>query len=98
MKPAQERNQECLPPKKRDLLVNNSSVVSVQSSRATSDPQGGAASGEWLQTQPGLRYGVDSSDSVPAVPVDQYSMLYKVALPSATYSPTTLHPVLSHIS
>lgn len=130
MKPAQERNQECLPPKKRDLLVNNSSgvggtvggcaaggggaggtgggtgatgigedeVVSVQSSRATSDPQGGAASGEWLQTQPGLHYGVDNSDSVPAVPVDQYSMLYKVALPSVTYSPTTLHPVLSHIS
>lgn len=127
MKPAQERNQECLPPKKRDLLVNNSSgvggtvggcaagaggtgggtsatgigedeVVSVQSSRVTSDPQGGAASGEWLQTQPGLHYGVDNSDSVPAVPVDQYSMLYKVALPSVTYSPTTLHPVLSHIS
>lgn len=131
MKPAQERNQECLPPKKRDLLVNNSSsgsvgtvaggavggggvggtgggssaaaigedeVVSVQSSGTTSDPQGGAASGEWLQTQAGPHYGMDNSDSIPAVPVDQYSMLYKVALPSATYSPTTLHPVLSHIS
>lgn len=132
MKTVQERNQECLPPKKRDLLVNSSGssgaggtvgacaagagaaggtgggtgaagvgedeVVSVQSSRAISDPQGGAASGEWLQTQPGLHYGVDHSDSVPAVPVDQYSMLYKVALPSVTYSPTTLHPVLSHIS
>lgn len=130
MKPAQERNQECLPPKKRDLLVNNSGGVggtvgggaagvggsggtggggsaavigedeaaSVQSSGATSDPQGASATGEWLQTQPGLHYGVDNSDSVPAVPVDQYSMLYKVALPSVTYSPTTLHPVLSHIS
>lgn len=131
MKPAQERNQECLPPKKRDLLVNNNSsagggtvgggavggggvggpgggssatgvgedeVVSVQSSGATSDPQGGAVAGEWLQTQPGLHYGVDNSEGIPAVPVDQYSMLYKVALPSVTYSPTTLHPVLSHIS
>lgn len=129
MKAAQERNQECLPPKKRDLLVNSSGgaaaaaaagagaggaggtaggsgapviaedeVVSVQACGATSDPQGAAAPGEWLQTPPGLHYGVDSSEGVAAVPVDQYSMLYKVALPSATYAPTTLHPVLSHIS
>lgn len=130
MKHAQERNQECLPPKKRDLLVNNSSatggtvgvgtagegssgtgggggaaagigedeVVSVQNSAANSDTQGGSMSGEWLQNQPGHHYGVDNSDGIPAVPVDQYSMLYKVALPSVTYSPTTLHPMLSHIS
>lgn len=129
MKPAQERNQECLPPKKRDLPVNNSSgvggtggvgvavggggtgggcsaaggigedeVVSIQNSAANSDTQGGTTSGEWLRAQPGLHYGVDNSDGIPAVPVDQYSMLYKVALPSVTYSPTSLHPVLSHIS
>ncbi|XP_042273854.1 ataxin-1-like [Thunnus maccoyii] len=125
MKPAQERNQECLPPKKRDLPVSNSSgtggtggggasggagagvgggggedeVVSIQNSVANSDSQGGTpGSGEWLRAQPGLHYGVDSSDGIPAVPVDQYSMLYKVALPSVTYSPTSLHPVLSHIS
>lgn len=130
MKQAQERNQECLPPKKRDLLVSNSSgaggtvgvgaaggggssgggssaggggigedeVVSIQNSAANSDTQGGTPSGEWLRTQPGLHYGVDNSDGIPAVPVDQYGMLYKVALPSVTYSPTSLHPVLSHIS
>lgn len=130
MKPAQERNQECLPPKKRDLLVSNSSgaggtggvgaagggggnsgggnsagsgigedeVVSIQNSAANSDTQGGTPSGEWLRTQPGLHYGVDNSDGIPAVPVDQYSMLYKVALPSVTYSPTSLHPVLGHLS
>lgn len=129
MKPAQERNQECLPPKKRDLPVSNSSgaagtagvgaaggggggsggvgsagggvgedeVVSIQNSAANSDTQGGTP-GEWLRAQPGLHYGVDNSDGIPAVPVDQYSMLYKVALPSVTYSPTSLHPVLSHIS
>ncbi|XP_071761443.2 ataxin-1-like [Centroberyx gerrardi] len=128
MKPAQERNQECLPPKKRDLPVSNSSgaggtgggvvggggggssggvggggvggdeVASTQSSGANSDTQGGAPSAEWLRAQPGLHYGVEGSDGIPAVPVDQYSMLYKVALPSVTYSPTSLHPVLSHIS
>lgn len=130
MKPAQERNQESLPPKKRDLPVSNSSgaggtggvgvaggggggggggssagggigedeVVSIQNSAANSDTQGGTPSGEWLRAQSGLHYGVDNSDGIPAVPVDQYSMLYKVALPSVTYSPTSLHPVLSHIS
>ncbi|XP_008287572.1 ataxin-1-like [Stegastes partitus] len=128
MKPAQERNQECLPPKKRDLPISNSSgaggtagsgaaaggggiaggsaggcvgedeVVSIQNSAPNSDTQGGAPSGEWLRAQPGLHYGVENSDGIPAVPVDQYSMLYKVALPSVTYAPTSLHPVLSHIS
>lgn len=130
MKPVQERNQECLPPKKRDLPITNNSgtggtggggaaggggggsgagsaagssigedeVVSIQNSAANSDTQGGTPSGEWLRAQPGLHYGVDNSDGIPAVPVDQYSMLYKVAVPSVTYSPTSLHPVLSHIS
>ncbi|KAL6113110.1 atxn1l [Pungitius sinensis] len=128
MKQSQERNQECLPPKKRDLLVSNSSgaagtagvgagggggsgaggsaggavvedeVVSIQNSATNSDTRRGTPSGEWLRAQPGLRYGVDNSDGIPAVPVDQYGMLYKVALPSVTYSPTSLHPVLSHIS
>lgn len=115
MKQAQERNQECLPPKKRDLPVSNNSgaaggggsgnggsssaagedeVVSIQNSAANSDTQGGTPSAEWLRAQQGLHYGMDSSDCVPAVSVDQYSMLYKVALPS----PTSLHPVLGHIS
>ncbi|KAM3625673.1 uncharacterized protein V6R79_015917 [Siganus canaliculatus] len=136
MKPAQERNQECLPPKKRDLPISNSSggggtgvvgavgggvssnaattaaaaaaaaaagggggtgddeVVSIQNSAANSDSQGGISSGEWLRAH----YGAENTDGIPAVPVDPYSMLYKVALPSVTYSPTSLHPVLGHIS
>lgn len=115
MKPAQERNQECLPPKKRDLLVTNSGagvtgggaggsavgedeVVSLHNSAANTEAQGGAKSGEWLRAQSALHYSAESSDSIPAVPIDQYSMLYKVALPSVTYSPSSLHPVLSHIS
>ncbi|XP_026176181.1 ataxin-1-like [Mastacembelus armatus] len=129
MKPAQERNQECLPPKKRDLPISNSSgtggtggcgsiggggggggggsaaaagigedeVVPIHNSAVNSDTQGGTPSGEWLRAQSGLHYGVDNSDGIPTVPIDQY-MLYKVALPSVTYSPTSLHPVLSHIS
>lgn len=109
MKPAQERNQESLPPKKRDLPVSNSGVtgggavgeddVSLQNSTATNtEAQGGVKSGEWLRAQPAQHYSAESSDSIPAVPIDQYSMLYKVALPSVTYSPSSLHPVLSHIS
>ncbi|CAL8244821.1 unnamed protein product [Lota lota] len=123
MKPAQERNQECLPPKKRDIPVSSSSsggggapgtslgggvggggcsgvdeVASTQSSGTSIDAQGGATSGEWLRAQTSLHYGMESSENIPAVPVDQYSMLYKVALPSGTYSSASLHPVLSHIS
>lgn len=134
MKAAQERNQECLPPKKRDLPISNSSsgssggggvtvgperggvgggsttvgiststagedeAASILTSAASSDGQGGATPTEWVRAQPGLHYSVDNSESVPAVPVDQYSMLYKVALPSVTYSPNSPHPVLGHIS
>lgn len=115
MKPAQERNQECLPPKKRDLPVTNSGagvtgggaggsavgedeVASLQDSAENTEAQGGAKSGEWLRAQPALHYNAESSDNIPAVPIDPYSMLYKVALPSVTYTPSSLHPVLSHIS
>lgn len=133
MKAAQERNQECLPPKKRDLPVSSSGsggavvtagpergggggsgggttggaststvgedeAVSIQTSVASSDAHCGVAPAEWVRAQPGLHYSVDNGESMPAVPVDQYSMLYKVALPSVTYSPNSPHPVLSHIS
>lgn len=124
MKPAQERNQESLPPKKRDLPHSNSGgvggtgaggatggagsapggrngeaeVVSIQNPAASSDTQGGNLPGEWPRAHPEHHYGVDHSESISAGPVDQYSMIYKVAVPSVTYSPTSLHPVLSHIS
>lgn len=122
MKPAHERNQECLPPKKRDLPVNNASTIpnnnnsssssssnpgggaggegdeatTSQSSGASGETQGGSGGGEWIRTLP---YGVEGPESMaPGLPVDQYGMLYKVAVPSGTYSPTSLHPVLGHIS
>lgn len=124
MKPAQERNQECLPPKKRDLPISNSSSTGgtggvgavggggstaggcneedegppIQNSASNSDTHRGTPSGEWVRAHPELHYAVDNSDGISAVPVDQYSMLYKVAVPSVTYSSTSLHPVLSHIS
>uniref|UniRef100_A0A146ZIF4 Ataxin 1 like n=1 Tax=Fundulus heteroclitus TaxID=8078 RepID=A0A146ZIF4_FUNHE len=124
MKPAQERNQESLPPKKRDLPHSNSAAaggtggggaaagaggpsgggngeaeaVSAQNSAAGGDAQGGNASGEWARAHQEHRYGADRSESVSAGPVDQYSMIYKVAVPSVTYSSASLHPVLSHIS
>ncbi|KAK3533403.1 hypothetical protein QTP70_019493 [Hemibagrus guttatus] len=124
MKPAHERNQECLPPKKRDLPVNNASTVpnnnssssssntggggggggeeatpSSQSSGASGEAQSGSGGSEWVRTQPNLHYGVEGPESMAqGLPVDQYSMLYKVAVPSVTYSPTSLHPVLGHIS
>uniref|UniRef100_A0A8C8HQE7 AXH domain-containing protein n=1 Tax=Oncorhynchus tshawytscha TaxID=74940 RepID=A0A8C8HQE7_ONCTS len=80
MKPGHERNQECLPPKKRDL--NNST--------SSSSAGGGAGSG--------VGGGGESAEGLQGLPVDQYSMLYRVALPSVSYSQTSLHPVLSHIS
>ncbi|KAL1007259.1 hypothetical protein UPYG_G00084210 [Umbra pygmaea] len=115
MKPAHERNQECLPPKKRDLTNSTSSssgagggvgggggeeVALTQSSGVSGDSQGGgpAPAMEWLRAQPGLHYGVESAEGFQGLPMDQYSMLYKVALPSVSYSQTSLHPVLSHIS
>ncbi|TRY97162.1 hypothetical protein DNTS_009645 [Danionella cerebrum] len=116
MKPVHERNQECLPPKKRDLPVNNSSTInsniSITGGSGTSgiSTAGGedtppsqnsvtsaeAQSRERVQAQPGVHYGVEGTEGVVGLPMDQYSMLYKVALPAGTYSPTNLHPVLSH--
>uniref|UniRef100_A0A8C2JVD0 Ataxin-1-like n=1 Tax=Cyprinus carpio TaxID=7962 RepID=A0A8C2JVD0_CYPCA len=121
MKPVHERNQECLPPKKRDLPVNNNntstnnnssssvsggvggsgSIGSAGGEDAPSSQSSGASgegSGEWVRAQPSVHYGVDGGEGLVGLPVDQFSMLYKVALPAGTYSTTSLHPVLSHIS
>uniref|UniRef100_W5MA31 Ataxin 1 like n=1 Tax=Lepisosteus oculatus TaxID=7918 RepID=W5MA31_LEPOC len=98
MKPAHERNQESLPPKKRDLPGGGEESTSTRSSgSAGSDAPGSGGAGEWMRIQPGVHYSVENSDGI-GVPIDQYGMLYKVALPSGTYSPTSLHPVLSHLS
>ncbi|KAK6294552.1 hypothetical protein J4Q44_G00353820 [Coregonus suidteri] len=96
MKPGHERNQECLPPKKRDL--NNSTSSSSSSAGGGAGSGGGGTAEEWLRAQPGLHYGIEHAEGLQGLPVDQYSMLYRVALPSVSYSQTSLHPVLSHIS
>lgn len=127
MKPVHERNQECLPPKKRDLPVNNNNnntSINTNSNSSSSISGGAGGSGigpggaggggedapssqssganaesqssEWVRAQTGVHYGVESAEGLVGLPVDQYSMLYKVALPTGTYSPTSLHPVLTH--
>ncbi|XP_051993329.1 ataxin-1-like [Xyrauchen texanus] len=125
MKPVHERNQECLPPKKRDLLVNNNNTTnnnssssisgmsggtaigsgggeeapSLQSSGTSGEPHSGGGTCEWVRAQPSMHFGgVEGPEGLVGLTLDQYSMLYKVALPAGTYSPTSLHPVLSHIS
>uniref|UniRef100_A0A671LVI1 AXH domain-containing protein n=1 Tax=Sinocyclocheilus anshuiensis TaxID=1608454 RepID=A0A671LVI1_9TELE len=96
MKPVHERNQECLPPKKRDLPVNNNNNnTSINNNNSSEDAPSSQSSGA---TQPSMHYGMDGGEGLVGLPVDQFSMLYKVALPAGTYSPTSLHPVLSHIS
>ncbi|NXJ63553.1 ATX1L protein, partial [Rostratula benghalensis] len=96
MRAGHERSQECLPPKKRELP---SASTGTEAGRA-----GGAqASGEgpeWARTAgPGsaaLRYGPgEATEAVAGLTVDQYGMLYKVAVPPATFSPTGLHPVVN---
>uniref|UniRef100_H3A2M3 Ataxin 1 like n=1 Tax=Latimeria chalumnae TaxID=7897 RepID=H3A2M3_LATCH len=106
MKPVHERNQECLPPKKRDLPQNstvNEDVARAVASSGTDLPVG-ADIGNWTravtiaaQTQPALRYGVvsENAEGIAGVTVDQYGMLYKVALPPGSYAPSALHQVVN---
>ncbi|XP_061449906.1 ataxin-1-like [Rhineura floridana] len=95
MRAAQERSQECLPPKKRDLPV---AASGEETGRAAEEgPAGGSeASAEWArgaaagrQNQAPSRYGEagDGSEAVAGLTVDQYGLLYKVAVPPATFSP-----------
>uniref|UniRef100_A0A8C5QPA5 Ataxin 1 like n=1 Tax=Leptobrachium leishanense TaxID=445787 RepID=A0A8C5QPA5_9ANUR len=102
MKPAHERSQECLPPKKRELLQNSVSVEEpprvettstndIPSTEALAWPRGvvvGAGQGH------GVRYEV-ASEGAETVTVDQYGNLYKLAVPSAAFSPSGLHPVVN---
>lgn len=102
MKPAHERSQECLPPKKRDLPVTSEDVGRVASCSTNHTPV--SATPEWCrsvvvtgQSQAPLRYslGSDGDQAVAGLTVDQYGMLYKVSVPPATFSPTGLHPVVN---
>uniref|UniRef100_A0A8C8RVI3 Ataxin 1 like n=1 Tax=Pelusios castaneus TaxID=367368 RepID=A0A8C8RVI3_9SAUR len=102
MKPVHERSQECLPPKKRDLPVTSEDVGRVASCSTNHTPVSDAS--EWCsgvvvtgQSQAPLRYGLgsDGAEAIAGLTVDQYGMLYKVAVPPATFSSTGLPPVVN---
>ncbi|XP_027588800.1 ataxin-1-like isoform X1 [Pipra filicauda] len=96
MRAGHERSQECLPPKKRDLPAAS---AGTEAGRA-GGPQGSGEGPEWARTAgPGPaapRYGPgEAPEAAAGLTVDQYGMLYKVAAPPATFSPTGLHPVVN---
>lgn len=103
MKPVHERSQECLPPKKRDLPVTNEDMGRTTSCSTNHTPSSDAS--EWSrgvvvaagQSQAGTRVslGSDGAEAITGLTVDQYGMLYKVAVPPATFSPTGLPSVVN---
>lgn len=102
MKPVHERSQECLPPKKRDLPVTTEDMGRTTSCSTNHTPSSDAS--EWSrgvvvagQSQAGTRVslGNDGAEAITGLTVDQYGMLYKVAVPPATFSPTGLPSVVN---
>ncbi|NXY86275.1 ATX1L protein, partial [Alcedo cyanopectus] len=96
MRAGHERSQECLPPKKRELPAASTGAEPGRAGCAQASGEGP----EWARTAgPGpaaLRYGPgEAAEAVAGLTVDQYGMLYKVAVPPATFSPTGLHPVVN---
>ncbi|KAE8608570.1 hypothetical protein XENTR_v10011535 [Xenopus tropicalis] len=102
MKPAHERSQECLPPKKRDLSQNSVNVEeepkvpgSSANESTTSEASGWPRS---VYVAAGQGHGVSyeaAGEEAEAVTVDQYATFYKVAVPAASFSPPGLHPVMN---
>uniref|UniRef100_A0A8V0XTT1 Ataxin 1 like n=1 Tax=Gallus gallus TaxID=9031 RepID=A0A8V0XTT1_CHICK len=96
MRAGHERSQECLPPKKRDLPAASAGTEAGRAGGAPASTEGP----EWARTvgssAVALRYGPgEAAEAVAGLTVDQYGMLYKVAMPPATFSPTGLHPVVN---
>ncbi|NWY90370.1 ATX1L protein, partial [Loxia curvirostra] len=96
MRAGHERSQECLPPKKRELATANTGTEAGRAGGA----QGSGEGPEWARTArlaPATpRYGPgEAPEAAAGLTVDQYGMLYKVAAPPATFSPTGLHPVVN---
>ncbi|XP_008489770.2 ataxin-1-like isoform X1 [Calypte anna] len=96
MRAGQERSQECLPPKKRELPAASTGSEAGRAGDAQTSGEGP----EWARTAgpsaAALRYGPgEAAEAVAGLTVDQYGMLYKVAVPPATFSPTGLHPVVN---
>ncbi|GCB74918.1 ataxin-1-like [Scyliorhinus torazame] len=107
MKPAYERNQECLPPKKRELLQNNTGGEDVLKNNTLPANIPTVNDADWSRSaveenQTTLRYGIraDNGESSPGVAVDQYGMMYKLAVPSANYSLSAQHSLVNmgHLS
>ncbi|KAG8437493.1 hypothetical protein GDO86_008267 [Hymenochirus boettgeri] len=102
MKPAHERSQECLPPKKRDLAQNSvcleeePKINSPCASEHPTNVASGWARGVFVAAGQGhgTSYEV-TSEGGETVTVDQYGNLYKVAVPSSTFSQPGLHPVMN---
>ncbi|XP_066493328.1 ataxin-1-like [Tiliqua scincoides] len=82
MRAAQERGQECLPPKKRDLPA---AATASEERGEASTGRGGRPS----QAAPcyGEGGGGSSPEAVAGLTLDQYGLLYKVAVPPASFSP-----------
>ncbi|NXH31679.1 ATX1L protein, partial [Myiagra hebetior] len=96
MRAGHERSQECLPPKKRELAAANAGTEAGRAGGA----QGSGEGPEWARTAgpapAAPRYGPgEAPEAAAGLTVDQYGMLYKVAAPPATFSPTGLHPVVN---
>ncbi|XP_067905330.1 ataxin-1-like [Heterodontus francisci] len=107
MKPAYERNQECLPPKKRELLQNSTGGEDVLKNNTLPTNITTVSDADWSRSAPEesqttQRYGVraDNGESSPGVAVDQYGMMYKLAVPSANYSLSAQHSLVNmgHLS
>ncbi|GCC27695.1 ataxin-1-like [Chiloscyllium punctatum] len=107
MKPAYERNQECLPPKKRELLQNSTGGEDVLKNNTLPTSATTVSDADWSRSateenETTLRYGVraDNGESSPGVAVDQYGMMYKLAVPSANYSLSPQHSLVNmgHLS
>ncbi|XP_072278666.1 ataxin-1-like [Pyxicephalus adspersus] len=104
MKPAHERSQECLPPKKRDLAqstINIEEPPKVDNSSNSNDSSATETPNNWSRgvlvaagQGPGVSYEV-AGEGAETVTVDQYGNLYKLAVPSAAFSPPGLHPVVN---
>ncbi|KAM5138069.1 ataxin-1-like [Mantella aurantiaca] len=104
MKPAHERSQECLPPKKRDLAqstINIEEPPKVDNSTSSNASPATETPNNWPRgvlvaagQGPGVSYEV-AGEAAETVTVDQYGNLYKLSVPSAAFSPPGLHPVVN---
>ncbi|NP_001121333.1 ataxin 1-like S homeolog [Xenopus laevis] len=102
MKPAHERSQECLPPKKRDLAQNSVTVEeepkipSSSANESTTSEASGWQRSVFMAAGQGQGVGyAGTGEGAEAVTVDQYATFYKVAVPAASFSPPGLHQVMN---